>query len=301
MATFGWYGTTREANPATNPASVTYGLLTTAAISGLALIDPRKLSVGRRAVYRGACAAASAWVAWSESRPQSDFPYVPTYVRAALAVGAAGATLGFAGASEKLDGKMHDWLTHKGVRKPRYVLAATSGALSLGAWAVSRLIDDSPAHAEEDYETQVVVLDEKERAVLDKILSATDLYGAAQLRAQLRTARHIYDPELSDSLDRSLKVDQNSSNAVPSNGQFPVIGRFTATDGNTYDININVSDGKLVYAAISVGADWDEARLEDWEDAEGDVDDIGSWPTPDEITLLIETPAGYQAVDAAKP
>lgn len=302
-ATFGWYGRSRDANPATNPASVTYGLLLTSATAGLELIDPRKLSTGRRALYRTACAATNAWVAWSESRPQSDYPHIPTHVRAALAVASAGATLGFAGASERLDGKLHNWLASKGVRKPRHILATASALLTLGAWATGRMIDaKTPQLDSDDFERKLVEVPQKVLNLVDRLLASTELCGAAELREQWQHAKcyeYLDTPTtLCSSLD--IEVPENTPLAVPHDATFPVVARFESIEGKRHFISIRISGGKLSEISTEPRKSWtDEDEYYAWLDSDDSSDTIEKWPDLAEITLHIETPAGLKQIEAS--
>ncbi|GAA4195758.1 hypothetical protein GCM10022219_21340 [Microbacterium oryzae] len=112
--------------------SVANGLVSTAATAGLTLIDPRKLTAGRRAAYRGAIAALTAWVAWTALR--EDDVAVSPGARVGITTGAAGAVLGFAELGEALDARMHDGLVRAGAARPRLWLAAAAAVLSLVSW-----------------------------------------------------------------------------------------------------------------------------------------------------------------------
>ncbi|MDN3310391.1 hypothetical protein QWJ90_05575 [Microbacterium oryzae] len=119
--------------------SVANGLVSTALTAGLTLIDPRRLTVGRRAAYRGVVAVLTAWVTWTALR--SDEVTVPPAARAGIVTGAAGAVLGFAELGEALDARLHDGLARAGAARPRLWLAAAAAVLSLVSWWGGRTAD----------------------------------------------------------------------------------------------------------------------------------------------------------------
>lgn len=128
--------------------SVVNGLVSTALTAGLTLIDPRGLTVGRRAAYRGVLAALTAWVTWSALR--SDEVAASRAARAGVAAGAAGAVLGFAELGEALDARMHDGLARAGAARPRLWLAAAAAVLSLVSWWGGRTADRRRAGAPDE-------------------------------------------------------------------------------------------------------------------------------------------------------
>jgi hypothetical protein len=119
--------------------SVANGLVSTALSAGLTLIDPRKLTVGRRAAYRAAIAALTAWVTWTALRAD-EAPVSPS-TRAGITAAATGAVLGFAELGEALDARMHDGLARAGAARPRLWLAAAAAVLSLVSWWGGRTAD----------------------------------------------------------------------------------------------------------------------------------------------------------------
>lgn len=284
-----------------DPNSVAHGVVSTALMAALALIEPRRLSTGRRLVYRGAVAGLTAWTMWASLRPSRDSgaDELGPVGRAAITTGAAGAALGLTEAGEALDARLNDGLVRAGVRRPRVWLAAGEAALSFAAWWAARAADlasRDEADSEEPAES-IVEVPEGIRALASLLLSATDEYGAPQLREQLTGARMkgLDDVEV-DVAFVPLDTEKELPRAVPGNGAFPAIGRFRALGGRTFDIRLFIADGRLESLHIDEGADWSAEELDAWYGAGHDLDALEAWPAPDEVELLIETAAGYRSL-----
>lgn len=285
-----------------DPNSAVHGVVTTAAVAGLALVEPRKLSTGRRLVYRGAVAALSAWTLWAGLRPSrdSDLDLLGPVGRAGVAAGAGGAALGFADAGEAIDARLHDGMARAGARRPRVWLAAGEAALSIAAWWVSRVADRAATGDADDSEgpdQMLVDVPEALRAVVSRMLAETEDYGALQLREQFEASKLIsFDAGEVEVEFAQFEVPEDLARAVPGNGTFPVIARFRAFDDRTFDIRLFVEDGHLDAVSIDEGADWTDEDRDAWNEADHDLSELDTWPSPDEIDILIETSSGYRQV-----
>ncbi|MBO1900864.1 hypothetical protein J4H92_02740 [Leucobacter weissii] len=307
-----------------DPSSVPHGVVSTALVAGLALVEPRRLTTGRRLVYRVGIAAMTAWMVWASLRPKSDEtvdsagpvpllgPVDPAASfgslgpadplgplgRAAVATGAAGAALGIAEAGEALDARLHDGLVRAGARRPRLWLAAGEAALSIAAWWAARRLDRVSIDTEYAFEEPARALVELPGELRDlalHVLSATEDHGAPRLREQLAAARAIsFDDGAIEISFAQFDTPTDLPRAVPGNGVFPVIGRFRALDSRTFDIRIFVDEGRLESIHIDEGADWTPEERDDWDDAGRDVGELEAWPAPADVELLSETESGYR-------
>lgn len=280
-----------------DPNHPAHGVISTALVAGLTLVDPRPLTTGRRLVYRGAVAALTAWTVAVSLRSADEIGVIPPAGRAAITVGAAGAALGVAEAGEALDARMHDRLARSGARRPRVWLAAGGAVLSLAAWWLGRL-SDSAQSAGEDSEPEDVLIElpDDVRTLAERVLSATDAFGAPELRAQLAQARLIDEREEPGATfwpSARLHVPDGSPRAVPGEATFPVIGRFRALDDRTFDLRVLVVAGRLDSLHVEESADWTSEDWDGWYGAGRDLDELGAWPAPDGLELLIETKDGW--------
>ncbi|GMA34355.1 hypothetical protein [Demequina litorisediminis] len=169
----------------TDPRSPVYGVASAAAVTALALVEPRRLSVGGRLAYRAAIAGVTAWGVWAESRHAPEYLVSPL-TRAGLTVGAAGLAFGVAEAGEAADARLADALSRRGVPRPRVALAAATGVASLASWWWgSRHADaaDDP-WLEVDDAVEFTDVPAETRLLALRLLSATDQWGAAALREQ---------------------------------------------------------------------------------------------------------------------
>ncbi len=281
-----------------------HGIVSTGLVAGLALIEPRTLTTGRRLAYRGAVAAVAAWTMWSSLRPTkyTDADPLGPVGRAAITTGAAGAVLGFAEASEAIDARLHDGLVRVGARRPRLWLAAGEAAFSVLAWWASRLgdrIDSDDSEAIDGPVQALVDLPNELRAMVLFILAATDEHGAPQLREQLSAARVIsFDAEAIEISFAQFDTLDDLPRAVPGNARFPVIGRFSALDERAFDVRVFVEDGRLESVHIDEGADWTPEERDAWYEAGHDFSELTAWPRLEDIELFTETEAGYRQIPA---
>ena len=298
----------RELN---NPNSLIHGVASTAAITGLALVEPRKLTTGRRFAYRSAIAGLTAWVMHAGLRPvnEDEFDIIGPIGRAAVTTGSAGAVLGFAEVGEALDAHLHDSIKRAGARQPRLWMAAGEGAVAAGAWWLGRRFDNGGISLDEIFEDAFEENDEPNqtlhpvpdnlRAIVSTILEATDEFGAPQLREQLASASvYHWNGAEPDFNSGHFHVPNHIPRLIPGNFRFPVIARFTAYEDLTFAINLFIDDGYLSSLHIDgEHLDWTPEQSERWEkiceeDPAGEL-----MPSPDEVELLIETNTGYQPVE----
>lgn len=230
--------------------SVAHGAVSAALVAGLALIEPRGLTTGRRLAYRGAIAVFTAWTVWASLRPrqEEDLDLIGPIGRAAVTVGGAGSALGIAEAAEAIDARVHDGLVRVGARRPRLWLAAGEAALSLVAWWVGERVGDQSSSLfdfDEPVE-QLVALPEELRQLAERILAATDEHGAPQLRDQLAVAKAVsFDDGAIEMSFAQFNVPESLPRAVPGTATFPVIGRFRALGDRSFDIRLFVDNGRL--------------------------------------------------------
>lgn len=125
-----------------DPSTVTHGLVSAGLVTGMALIEPRKLTAGRRVTYRLGVVAMAVWMVWASARSSkaTEHRWPEPVSCAVVSVGAGAAVFGLAEAAEAVDARVHDGLVRAGVRKPRLWLAVGGAALSAAAWWAGRLI-----------------------------------------------------------------------------------------------------------------------------------------------------------------
>lgn len=289
--------------------SNTHMFASTAAMTALALINPRRLTPGKRAAYRTAVAGLTGWMAWAAMNEQSSQTSVAPEVKVGVTTAAAGIALGGADLGETLDGKIHDALLKRGATRPRLWMAAATAVLNLAVLTLDRKSDawlaqpdtlDNGEYDElEGLEATLVDLPDDVRALIETLLDATESFGAAELRTQLERAKleeWVGEDESSFYPGAGLHTDPDLALAVPGNGNFPVIGRFRALDGLTFDVYLTLQEGRLASLSISEAADWTEDAMIEWFEAGRSVQELDGWPHPDELELLIETPEGYRPV-----
>lgn len=270
------------------------------ASAGLGLVRPARLSPGWLLLYRLATAGLAGVTVWS-ALSRDPFPDERFTVGAGL--GAAGLTMAVAPVAESVDERLHRRLQHAGARHPRRLLAA--GTLLVGALAA--LLDRRlaaapiwPAEAD-DPEQGLVDVPAEVRALAAALLAQTDQYGAAELRAQLATARaELYQGPTADGFWAGIgfHTDPALPRAVPGEANFPVIGRYTAIEDRSFEVYITITGGMLANLSISEGSDWGEQDRQSWELADRGIHELTGWPTPTELTFYIETPSGPQALVA---
>ncbi|MDE0546455.1 hypothetical protein [Microbacterium sp. C7(2022)] len=272
--------------------SVAHGVTTSAATAALTLIDPRRLSVRGRAVYRVGVAALTGWMLWASLRDESGL--ITTGARAGLTAASVGGVLGLAEAGEAMDARLQDAVGAAGARRPRVWMAAAAGVIGVLTWWAGRRMPESPFVPIEDFlDSREEEVPAQVHALVERLLSGTEDFGAAELRAQLAVARVTVSPMMDDfSGEAYFAVPDGLPRAVPGSGDFVVSGRFRALDDRTFDLTLSLSEGALSMLSVSTGSDWDDEDTEAWYSADRSPADLGSWPDAADVTLLMETPAG---------
>ncbi|PQM74070.1 hypothetical protein [Corynebacterium sp. J010B-136] len=294
-------------NKLNNPHSLLHGVVSTGAVTALTLVEPRKLTTGRRLAHRGTIAGLAAWSMHAGLRPvnEDDFDVIGPIGRAAITTGTAGAVMGVAEVSEGLDARLHDAVRRTGVSHPRLWLAAGGGAFAAAAWWLGRRFDggsfgiqDVGDFAPTAPNRTLHEVPDNLRAIISTLLEATDEFAAPQLREQLAEASvYHWDGEAPDFDAAQFHVPNHTPRVVPGNYRFPVIGTFTAVEDLPFTIEFFIDDGYLDSVNIERTPDWTPQQEERWEEICAVNPDLDLIPSPDDVELLIETPNGYQPVE----
>lgn len=281
-----------------DPTSITHGVVSSCVVGVLTLIDPRRLTVGQRLVYRLANAGLAAWTVGVGFRSSDPSGAVPPVGRAALVAGAAGAALGFADAGEAVDARVQDAIARTGARHPRRWLAAGGTVLAFGSWWASRTLDAPGNEDTPEVHEAAVDLPEDVRALAAHLLAATDLFGAPELRAQLAHAQRLVFDDSDGGFwpVAQLQVDVDLPRAVPADATFPVVGRFRAMGDVTFDVRLVVTDGVLASLFVDEGGDWTPEQRDAWYESGGDLGALGGWPALGDLEMLIESPEGLRPI-----
>lgn len=262
----------------------------------LAYPNPATQSTSGRLGLRAGAAALSGFVVWTALRDlQSDFFRRP--LRAGFTAAGVGAALALAEASDAIDARLHQSLVRRGVKRPRLVLAAASAVFVALSYISPRKDDTAEVKAEEFPDADTVPVPSEVRALVNTLLSATDDWGAPQLRAQLEVAEAIaYSGEDEEAIYPGVgfSVPDGLPRAVPGSGNFPIIGRYHPFDGRSADVYLSIQNGRIDALSIGPGDDWSLDEEIEWMDAGGSVQDLPGWPAPDALTLMIETPDGLR-------
>lgn len=188
-------------------------------------------------------------------------------------------------------------LARVGARRPRLWLAAGEAAFSILSWWPGRIGDRRTSDTVDEYEEAVetlVDLPDEIRALAACVLSMTDAYGAPELRAQLAQAQLIrFDDEDAPFWPGAqVNVPETLPRAVPGNATFPIRSRFRALGIRTFDVRLIVEDGRLASVTVEEGANWTPEAWESWNDSDRTIGELGSWPVPHDVELLVETRDG---------
>lgn len=261
-----------------------FGVLSTAVMGALPLIDPSKLNTTqRRDTHVATAVLTGAYVAFTVGSPRRK----KVLFRTVAGLAAAGITLRFADAGDAIDARLEQKLRLAGVKHPRRWMAAGTAALTFAGFLGDRI-----AARQELFEA--IPLDELERVrpvdpavrrLVEGILGAADIAGASELLAQLQTAQEVY---WHDGFAPSVQfqVPDELPRAVPHDHVFPIRAHFTGANGIPLEIRLQVFDGKIDHLAV------DAAEPESAEDIESLLD---GWPDPSEVTYLLEGPDGKAA------
>lgn len=294
----------REIN---NPKSPANALSIIALTAASALVNPRKLRPGTKALFRLSQGAIAAWITWTSIAPGLRRTPIYPAIPAAAAIAAGGVTLGLMDPSEKIDGKIHDALLRRGLKKPRIVMAAASGALSALASA-SNLIgtDDLDYEKIFDYNQNALFEAEQQqevpqqlRELLNAILKAQDGFGAPTIRHQLAEAKcTIFAPDPDWAWPFiSFEIPDAAAAVIPQSQTFPVLARLRYNDTFQFDLRLIIENGKLTTVALEAVAEEggdEELELidEQWLHYWNTSPDFMPWPPASEVEIMIETPEG---------
>lgn len=280
-----------------DPARVEHVMLTSVAAGALALADPARRGPGGRLALRSASAALSAFVVWADFR-RTRRPG-ETASAAALSVGA---TFGFAEVGDAIDARMQHALVRTGARHPRLVLALGGVCLMAVAQVAAMKMDaaSAPPRAFDDLEDEAPIdLPQPVRDIVAALLSHADSWGRTELLDQLAGARaipYIGEDETAFYPGIGFDVPDDLPRAVPGDARFPIIGRYHPFEGRSADVSLSVWGGKLAHLTIAPGDDWTDEDHEAWGEAGGSVQSLEGWPSPHELTLLVETPSGLRPI-----
>lgn len=242
-----------------------------AVLAGLTLLDPVKLSGWRRGLYTAAVAGCAAWVTWDElgvQRPEYlTFGLGEPAARGGIACGVAGLVTATMPMGIKADAYGMALLRKWRIPAPRLWMAAAAFAISL--WSERKQgVEDGSGDAE-SVETRE--LDQGIRRIAEKILAATDDWGAPPLREQLKTAQRGAP---FDTPDAWLVVAEDVPVTAAGYYTFPYMGRYSV-GGVDVDITVLLSEGRLV----GIGRDG----------VNGEVP--LAWPDESEVTVTDFIPA----------
>ncbi|WP_156135183.1 hypothetical protein [Arthrobacter sp. L77] len=198
-------------HPLADPASPVFGILSTAIIGAVPLIDASRLDDRqRRAVHVGTAVLTGLYIGVTVGGTR-----LPLRVLAGLA--AAAAALRFADVSDVIDARLEEKLRRAGTRHPRRWMAAGTAAFTVAGFLSDRaaarraqvraMLDDEPE--------QVRPLDPRVRGLLEGIPGAGGTAGARELRAQPdHLAAETPDRENAGPVDSALTEGPDPSEAV---------------------------------------------------------------------------------------
>lgn len=253
-----------------DPTSPVFGATSTLAFGALSLVDPARLTPGRRRAYRAALATTTAW--WTAVTTGRDRTvYVPAHAVAGLLAG--GAAWALADASDALDERILGSLRTAGVRRPRRWMAAISAAGVLASFARDRAVarTEDAVLGEDLVRTRPVT--PQVREVVRGILLAADDPAAGELLAQLELAQESYFDDGDDGFATvvEFEVPEEAVRVVPHSQVYPVQARFEAPDGTRLQVSLQLHEGRLAHLVV-------DAVDEDDMDAVEDL--VTRWPEP---------------------
>ncbi|MFV0407246.1 MAG: hypothetical protein ACK5LN_10555 [Propioniciclava sp.] len=278
--------------------SVVHGVVSTAALCGLTLVDPQRLNVGQRLGYRLALAGLIGWSTWAALASEDEFGFLSRGPRIGMTTGSMGAVLGLAEAGEALDAQLQGHLLRMGVPRPRVWGAVVGGVFWFGSWWLARRGVTQGRSAMQE-ESAVVPVPGRVAALVITLIEATDEYGAGELREQLRHARVIGRETSDDWTDIQFVVPDELPLAVPGTGQFPVRGRFRAQGSSRpVDLLLYLEDGCLAQLVITEAQAGREHESAGWAGLGFDISDLPGWPAAADVELLMEAPDGLQPLES---
>lgn len=268
------------------------------ALGAAALIDPAKLTPGKRALYRSGLAGVTAAMVASDAATGLD-----RRGRGAAAVAAGGAVLGLSEVGETVDARLQRALVRRGVSKPRLVFATATFALSLMAElpsvvAARRARSAAAPGSRRGFDGAggssgtPAELPAGARSLIAGMLDFSADPSATALRTQLDSAQELVWGGVSGSYDViTIAVGDAAalSRAVPHEQQFPVTASFVdSATGQRRLVRMRVAGGMLA-----------ELTIENPEDSEAPGDPFpqtagnwpSRWPALAEVTFQLDSDA----------
>ncbi|MGD6980577.1 MULTISPECIES: hypothetical protein [Citricoccus] len=262
-----------------------FAAASTVAVVGLSLIDPRRLDGAAQTAYRLATAAFTG--GYVAATVPVDLP-VGTETRAAVGTAAGGLALGLADQFERLDGRVSDWLTQRGVNRPRWVMAGLGAAGALAGYAWDRAegrrwlsVLEAAGDTEAGMDLRPVA--PEVRAVLEALL-VDGVPGVEALRRQLDSVREQWQGE-GFSPDAWFEVEEDAPRIAPRTQVWPVAG-LVQWGGVWFEARLQVHQGRLESLSLTV-ADDQRGGGPDEATASGLLD---RWPRVEELEIAVETP-----------
>ncbi|WP_394250971.1 hypothetical protein [Arthrobacter pityocampae] len=266
--------TEAKRHPLSDPASPVFGILSTATMGALSLIDGSTLDDrSRRAVHIGTAVLTGLYTGVTVGGK-----HLPLRVLAGLAGGAV--ALRFADLGDVVEARLEDRLRRAGARHPRRWMAAGAAAFTFAGFLGDRAAARRARVAvilDGDSE-QVKPLDPRVRGLIEGILDASDVPGARELRAQLAVAQELsWGDEFTSTVYFDVPADL--PRAVPHDQIFPVRAQFAGPGGVPYQLALQLSAGHL-----------DHASVEPTDRETGDLADgpLTEWPDPTEVVHVLD-------------
>ncbi len=177
-------------SPLVDPSRIEYGIASSVVIGALSLVDPARLSPGRRLALRATVAGLTGGMTLLELRRTPTLEGDPAefgwrtghreVTSGGIAVGVAGTVFGLSELSENLDARLMAGLARVGVRRPRVMLAVVATLASLAAFRSGVSAVDASSDGMDDGRRYAAV-DPAARDLADGMLAATDEHGSSQL------------------------------------------------------------------------------------------------------------------------
>lgn len=280
-----------------DPERVEYGVASSIVVGAISLVDPARLSPGRRLAFRGVTAVITGGLTFLELK-RTETLHDETVVRAAAAVGVAGTVFGLSDVSENIDASITSGLRKAGVRRPRLLVAVVSTLTSVAAFRSGDRVG-SPWQSPYEWRAdprdgmddgpRIADVDPAVRELVDGMLAETTAHSADDLRRQWATAQAEYWPiEDTGVFDGQVvvSVDETTPRVVPYDFTFPVKAQFRTPSGILAEASVVVSGGRLRAVVINVVDGADEPV--DFDD--DPLDDLTEWPAVAEVSFVLDTP-----------
>lgn len=237
------------------------------AATAMSLVDPNRLSPGKRLAYRlGEAALAASASSLAVGAGEHGMRGMS---RIGVAAFGAGASLGFAEISERFDARVVSFLRRRGVAQPRLVIAAaTFGLQALSA--VPSVLEaarggvDASGGAEDVTDRQhrapvTAPLPPQLRRLLTVVLAADDSIDGGALAAQLDGAQLREDVHAAFDGWMMLQIEDGVARSPLRQYTHPVSVHASDHDGRGVLVTVDIQDGAL----SSVDLAWLDADTED--------------------------------------